>query len=130
MRCGKSREEHMIVIDKVRKRLLCLSMMEKNLVTEYFETFQVLDGSFSVCLTINDVNVIMHSLGSLCVSFWPFVIIIGNQTSLTLPIFIRENLHVTRGNENKQGLEYSLAFFYISGQWKKQNWFKERSKHG
>jgi hypothetical protein len=44
------------------------------------------------------------------------VIIIGNQTSLTLPIFTRENLQdVTRENENKQELEYSLAFFYISG---------------
>jgi hypothetical protein len=84
-----------------------LSMMEKNLVPRYCETFQVLDGSFSVRLTIDDVNVIMHSLGSLCVSFWPFVIIIGNQTNLTLPIFIRENLqYVMRGNENKQGLEF------------------------
>jgi len=46
-----------------------LSMMENNLVPRYFETFQVLDGSFSVCLTIDDVNVIMHSLGSLCISF-------------------------------------------------------------
>jgi hypothetical protein len=46
-----------------------LSMMEKILITKYFETFQVLDGSFSVRLTIDDVNVIMHSLGILCVSF-------------------------------------------------------------
>jgi hypothetical protein len=46
-----------------------LSMMEKKLVPRYFETFQVLDGSFSVHLTIDDVNVIMHSLQSLCVSF-------------------------------------------------------------
>ncbi len=67
----------------------------------------MLDGSFSVHLTIDDVNLIMHSLGSLCILFWPFVIIIGNQTSLTLPIFIRENLQdVMRGNENKQGLEF------------------------
>jgi len=94
-----------------------LSMIEKKLVTEYFENFEVLDGTFSVHITIDDVNVFMHSLGSLCVSFWPFVIIIGNQTSLTLPILIRENLQdTTRGNENKQGLEYSLAFFSIIGQ--------------
>jgi len=91
----------------------------------------VLDGSFSVHLTIDDVNLIMHSLGSLFLSFWPFVIIIGNQTSLTLPIFIRENLQdVMKGNENKQGLEYSSALFYISGRWMKPNWFKEGSKHG
>jgi len=83
MRCGKSWEQHITIIDKVRKKLMGLSMMEKNLVTKYFETFQVWDGSFSVRLTIDDVNVIMHSLGSLCVSFWPFVIIIRNQTSLT-----------------------------------------------
>ncbi len=88
-------------------------------------------GAFSVHLTIDDVNVIMHSLGSLCVSFWPFVIIIGNQTILTLPILIRENLQdVIRGNENKQGLEYFLVFLYIIGQWKKPNWFKEGSEHG
>jgi len=90
--------------------------MEKNLVPKYFETFQVLDGSFCVHLTIDNVKVIMHLLGSICVSFWPFVIIIGNQTSLTLPIFIRENLQdVIRGNGNKQGLEYFVAFFYVSG---------------
>jgi len=83
MKCGKSWEQHITIIDKVRKKLMGLSMMEKNLVTKYFETFQVLDGSFSVRLTIDDVNVIMHLLGSLCVSFWPFVIIIRNQTSLT-----------------------------------------------
>jgi hypothetical protein len=35
-----------------------------------------------------------------------------------------------KGNENKQGLEYSLAFFYTIGEWKKPNWFKEGSKHG
>ncbi len=70
-------------------------------------------------------------IGSLCISFWPFVIIIGNQTSLTLPIFIRKNLQdVMKGNENKKGLEYSLAFFYISGWWKKRNWFKKGYKHG
>jgi hypothetical protein len=45
------------------------------------------------------------------------VIIIGNQTILTLPILIRENLQdVIRGNENKQGLEYFLVFLYIIGQ--------------
>jgi len=94
-----------------------LSIIEKNLVTEYFENFEVLDGTFSVQVTIDDVNVVMHSLGSLCVSFWPFVIIIGNQTSLTLPILIKENLQdTTWGNENKQGLEYFLAFLYIIGQ--------------
>jgi hypothetical protein len=42
-------------------------VMEKNLIIEYFEIFEVLDGAFSVCLTIDDVNVIMHSLRSLCV---------------------------------------------------------------
>jgi len=46
-----------------------LSIIEKNLVTEYFENFEVLDGTFSVQVTIDDVNVVMHSLGSLCVSF-------------------------------------------------------------
>ncbi len=131
MRCGKTWKQHITVINKVKKKLMGLSMMKKKFVTKYFETFQVLDGSFKVSLTIDDVNVIMHSLWSLCASLWPFVIIIGNQTSLTLPIFTRENLQdVTRENENKQELEYSLAFFYISGWWEKPNWFKEGSKHG
>jgi hypothetical protein len=43
----------MNIIDKVRKKLMGLSMMEKKLVAKYFETFQVLDGSFSVRLTID-----------------------------------------------------------------------------
>jgi len=122
MRCEKSWEQHINIIDKVRKKLMGLSMMEKKLVAKYFKTFQVLDGSFSVRRTTDR---------KLCVSFWPFVIIIGNQTSLTLPNFIRKNLQdVMRGNENKKGLEYFLTFFYISGRWKKPNWFKEGSKHG
>jgi hypothetical protein len=88
--------------------------MEKYLVPKYFETFQVLDGFFGVRLTIDNVKVIMHLLGSICVSFWPFVI--NFQTSLTLPIFIREYLQdVIRGNGNNQGLEYFVAFFYVSG---------------
>jgi hypothetical protein len=66
-------------IDKVKYKLMGLSMMEKNLVSEYFEKFEVLD----------DVNVVMHSLGSLCLIL-TFCGIIGNQTSLTLPILIRE----------------------------------------
>jgi len=84
-----------------------LSMMEKNLVTKYFETFQMLDGSFSLHLTIDRKS--MRLILTFCDHNW-------NQTSLTLPIFIRKNLQdVMRGNENKKGLEYSLAFFYISG---------------
>ncbi len=79
MRCGKSWEQHMNGIDKVKYKLMGLSMMEKNLVSEYFEKFEVLD----------DVNVVMHSLGSLCLIL-TFCGIIGNQTSLTLPILIRE----------------------------------------
>jgi hypothetical protein len=31
MRCGKSWEQYITVIDKVRKKLMGLSMMEKNL---------------------------------------------------------------------------------------------------
>ncbi len=41
-------------------------MMEKKLVLKYFETFQVLDGSFCVRLIIDNVKVIMHLLGSMC----------------------------------------------------------------
>jgi hypothetical protein len=39
MKCGKSWEQHINVINKVRTKLMGLSMMEKNLVTKYFETF-------------------------------------------------------------------------------------------
>jgi len=36
-----------------------LSMMEKNLVIKYFETFQVLDGSFSLHLTIDRKSMLL-----------------------------------------------------------------------
>jgi hypothetical protein len=45
-----------------------LSMMEKNLVTKYFETFQVLDGSFSLHLTIDRKS--MHLLLTFCDHNW------------------------------------------------------------
>jgi hypothetical protein len=39
MRCGKRWERHTNVINKVQKKLMGLSMMEENLVIEYFENF-------------------------------------------------------------------------------------------
>jgi len=68
MRCGKSWEQHINIIDKVRKKLMGLFMMEKNLVTKYFETFQVLDGSFSVHLTIDMKS--MHLTLTFCDHNW------------------------------------------------------------